>query len=193
MCILSFLSLSLFALNYESNVNFPSAHTHTVAPNITIRSNYVDALEEGNAVQIECLVESYPAPMSYWVKETLLYSHSNDVVQRVLEQRWVDSDWKNIVSSSGWSGNEISNFNQYIFSFSVEILVSSTTHSTSNLQCTHSEKYRIVDEKVSQYRTRMILTINNLDQHDAGNYVCVSGEKNTRFSFEIAIRSWTFC
>lgn len=46
---------------------------------------------------------------------------------------------------------------------------------------THSsEKYKIVDVKVSQYRMKMILTINNLDQHDAGNYVCVSGECTTK-------------
>lgn len=40
----------------------------------------------------------------------------------------------------------------------------------------YSEKYKIEEQKYSQYKTRMILTINNLELYDAGSYVCVSGE-----------------
>lgn len=43
-------------------------------------------LEEGESQRIDCLVESFPAPMSYWVKESHL-QYRNDVIQRVLEQR----------------------------------------------------------------------------------------------------------
>jgi hypothetical protein len=46
----------------------------------------LEALNEGESLQIDCLVESYPAPMSYWVKESHLQQR-NDVIQRVLEQR----------------------------------------------------------------------------------------------------------
>lgn len=34
----------------------------------------------------------------------------------------------------------------------------------------------IHEKKISSYKTRMILTINNLNQQDAGSYVCVSGK-----------------
>lgn len=91
------------------------------SPNITSDSLFVDALE-GTSRQIDCLVESFPSPMSYWVKET--DSYRGIINQKVLEQ---------------------------------------------------SEKYIILEKKISSYKTRMILTINNLDQQDAGSYVCVSG------------------
>lgn len=39
-----------------------------------------------------------------------------------------------------------------------------------------SEKFMIHEKKISSYKTRMILTINNLNQQDAGSYVCVSGK-----------------
>lgn len=78
---------------------FPSAHflqlfnlmlflylpSHfTVAPNITFDSLFIDAVE-GTSRQIDCLVESFPSPMSYWVKET--DSHRGGINQKVLEQR----------------------------------------------------------------------------------------------------------
>ena len=40
-----------------------------------------------------------------------------------------------------------------------------------------SEKYVILERKISSYQLRMILTINNLNQQDDGNYVCVSGKR----------------
>lgn len=63
---------------------FPLSYWFTVAPNITSDSLLVDALE-GTSRQIDCLVESFPSPMSYWVKET--ESHRGGINQRVLEQR----------------------------------------------------------------------------------------------------------
>lgn len=41
----------------------------------------------------------------------------------------------------------------------------------------YSEKYVILEKRISSYKTRMILTISNLNQHDAGSYVCVSGRR----------------
>lgn len=35
----------------------------------------------------------------------------------------------------------------------------------------------ILEKKISSYKTRMILTINNLNQQDTGSYVCVSGKE----------------
>lgn len=35
----------------------------------------------------------------------------------------------------------------------------------------------ILEKRISSYKTRMILTINNLNQQDVGSYVCVSGRK----------------
>lgn len=60
----------------------------SVAPTITsdTLSNH-DVLNEGESLQINCLVESFPAPMSYWVKESPLQNRRNEVIQRVLEQR----------------------------------------------------------------------------------------------------------
>lgn len=34
----------------------------------------------------------------------------------------------------------------------------------------------ILEKKISSYKTRMILTISNLDKQDPGSYVCVSGK-----------------
>lgn len=34
----------------------------------------------------------------------------------------------------------------------------------------------IHEKKISSYKTRMVLTIHNLNQQDAGSYVCVSGK-----------------
>lgn len=51
----------------------------------------------------------------------------------------------------------------------------SSTLSLSLFPC--SEKFVIHEKKISSYKTRMILTINNLSRHDdAGSYVCVSGK-----------------
>lgn len=44
-----------------------------------------------------------------------------------------------------------------------------------------SEKYKILEKKISDYHTRMILTINNLNQYDAGSYVCVAGKEKIYF------------
>lgn len=56
----------------------------TVAPNISVDAQFIDALE-GTSRQIDCLVESFPSPMSYWVKET--DSYRGGINQKVLEQR----------------------------------------------------------------------------------------------------------
>jgi hypothetical protein len=56
----------------------------SVPPNITTELQFIDALE-GTSRQIDCLVESFPTPMSYWVKEK--ESHRGTISQGVLEQR----------------------------------------------------------------------------------------------------------
>lgn len=53
-----------------------------------------------------------------------------------------------------------------------------------------SEKYIIHEKKISSYKTRMILTIHNLNQQDAGSYVCVSGKIMVLFLFEQHERSF---
>lgn len=58
----------------------------SVAPNITTDVQFIEAVE-GTTRQIDCLVESFPSPMSYWVKES--DSSRDGINQKVLEQRLV--------------------------------------------------------------------------------------------------------
>jgi hypothetical protein len=45
----------------------------------------------------------------------------------------------------------------------------------------------ILEKKISSYKTRMILTINNLNQQDVGSYVCVSGKSEEKI---VETRRW---
>ena len=63
----------------------------TVPPNATVQKNLMGAYE-GQDAKIECLVESFPRPVSYWMKETTSknYYHQSDKPRiKMLQQRFV--------------------------------------------------------------------------------------------------------
>lgn len=107
-----------------------------VAPNITADVRSIEAVE-GTSRQIDCLVEAFPSPNpSYWVKEA--DSSREGMNQKVLEQRWERSTME--------SRSLIVIFRRFLLA--------------------NSEKFQILEKKLSSYKTRMILTINNLSQQD---------------------------
>ena len=67
---------------FSIHLTYVFFHFKTVAPNITSDLKLIEVVE-GTSRQIDCLVESFPSPMSYWVKE----ADRSGFNQRVLEQR----------------------------------------------------------------------------------------------------------
>ncbi|CAO1422983.1 unnamed protein product [Diamesa hyperborea] len=110
------------------NVQFP--------PNVTTETPILGAVQESDR-QIDCIVESFPVSINYWIKE---------------------SNFK----LNQWDQNNLTMLQQ-------------------------SNKYIISDKRLSSYKTRMLLTINNFNSMDAGRYICLSSNPLGRANSTIKI------
>lgn len=114
---------------------------------------------EGQDAKIECLVESFPRPVSYWMKETTSknYYHQSDKPRiKMLQERYA------IMSVN------VDSLRQFEIFF-------------------YSKKYHIVEHFISSYKTKMQLTILDFNELDSGSYSCISSNNMGKANMTIKI------
>lgn len=57
--------------------HFSSFHFPSVAPNVTIDNEKSLHVLESSNIEIECVIEASPRPVSYWIKEPLMRNFQN--------------------------------------------------------------------------------------------------------------------
>uniref|UniRef100_A0A336MTJ8 CSON004957 protein n=1 Tax=Culicoides sonorensis TaxID=179676 RepID=A0A336MTJ8_CULSO len=118
------------------------------APNVTtprtLFGSYVDS-----DVTIECTVEAFPLAVNYWIKGT-----------KSLKAYDIDKYY----NANSMNHNSIG----------TGIVTQMPTTGTKDEIISLSEKYEIQEEKISSYKSKILLKIKNFSEADDGTYTCIS-------------------